>query len=70
MSDRIYVDGRIQYDSWEDYQGKKHNGTKIIANQVQLLGRGSGNNGNLQTEDDKFEPVDDDSFPFQTLNHK
>jgi single-strand DNA-binding protein len=60
--DRIYVEGRIQYESWEDQEGNKRYGTKIIANQVQLLG--SGGNGNPQGADENAAAGDDDSVPF------
>jgi len=33
----VYVEGRIQYDSWVDNDGVKHYMTKIVANDVTAL---------------------------------
>ena len=36
---QVYVDGRIQYDTWDDREtGKKRTTTKIVANQLNFLG--------------------------------
>jgi single-strand DNA-binding protein len=38
--DRIYVDGRIEYRSWEDANGLTRHATEIRADQLIMLGEG------------------------------
>jgi single stranded DNA-binding protein len=33
----VFIEGRIQYRSWEDQQGQKHNRTEIIAREMLML---------------------------------
>ena len=48
---QVYIDGRLQYDTWEDKTtGKKMTKTKIIANQLNFLG------GRNDTGDSSYEP--------------
>jgi single-strand DNA-binding protein len=42
--DKIYVEGRIEYRSWQDKEGQTRYTTEIIANEVILLG-GKGGSG-------------------------
>ena len=35
--DKIYVEGRIRYRSYDDKQGKRHNVTEIWADNLELL---------------------------------
>ncbi len=35
---QVYVEGRLQTNSWEDQQGQKRYSTEIVANTVQFLG--------------------------------
>jgi len=37
----IFVEGRLQYRSWEDQNGQKRNTIEVVANSVQFLGRGT-----------------------------
>lgn len=42
----VMIIGRLKMESWEDKNtGEKRYATKIIANQMQMLGGGSGNGG-------------------------
>jgi len=45
--DKIYIEGRIEYRSWQDKEGQTRYTTEIIANEVILLGGrgGSGEGG-------------------------
>ena len=43
--DRIYVEGRIEYRTWEDREGKTRYTTEINAREVILLGSRSGEGG-------------------------
>ena len=36
---QLYVEGKIQTDSWEEEGGVKRSKTKIVANTIQLLGK-------------------------------
>lgn len=38
--DQIYVEGRIEYRSWEDKEGNKKYATDIVATDITLLGSG------------------------------
>lgn len=35
---QVYIEGRIQTDKWQDKEGKDRYTTKIIANEMQMLG--------------------------------
>lgn len=40
---QVYIEGKIQYESWDDKAGVKKYMTKIIANEMRMLGpKGSG----------------------------
>jgi len=73
----VYVEGKMQTDSWEDGDGNTRKTTKIRAFQVQFLGAEGGQQGDgnvqhsksrnqngqgRQQEDDTFEP--DSDLPF------
>tara|TARA_R110000765_G_scaffold358152_1_gene448412 strand:- start:161 stop:514 length:354 start_codon:yes stop_codon:yes gene_type:complete len=36
---QVYVEGRLQYDTWEDDEGKTKKKAKVVADTVQFLGR-------------------------------
>jgi single-strand DNA-binding protein len=38
----VYVEGRLQTDSWEAEDGSKRSKMKVVANRVQFLGKPSG----------------------------
>ena len=35
--DKLYVEGRIRYTTWDDKQGQRHNATEIWADNMELL---------------------------------
>lgn len=39
---QVYVEGRLQTNSWEDQQGQKRYSTEIVANTVEFLGSTAG----------------------------
>ena len=53
--DLVYVEGRIQYRSYDDKEGVKKYVTEIVASNVQKLGG---------TQAAKEEPPDQDELPF------
>lgn len=36
----VYVEGRLRLDSWQDKEGQKRNRLKVVADNIQFLGRG------------------------------
>lgn len=42
---QVYIEGRIQTDKWQDKEGKDRYTTKIIANEMQMLGSRGGSGG-------------------------
>lgn len=67
---QVYVEGRLQHDSWEDKEGNKKYKTSIIANSVQFLGSrsdadNSGGGGNYNRPSEKRQRgSDDEVIPF------
>lgn len=45
---QIYIEGRLQTDKWQDKEGNDRWTTKIIANEMQMLGGKSDNGVNTQ----------------------
>ena len=43
---QVYVEGRLQTDKWQDKQGNDRYTTKIIANEMQMLGGRPGGSSN------------------------
>jgi single-strand DNA-binding protein len=65
---QVYIEGRLQTDSWEDRDGNKRYTTKIIAQNMQMLDS-AGRAGKGEPADDRYaveEPigVPDDDIPF------
>jgi len=63
----VYVEGRIQYRSYDDKDGIKRYRTDIVASAMQLLGsRPSGEQGHQEAQDvaEPAMPVEDDDLPF------
>ncbi|MBN1379014.1 MAG: single-stranded DNA-binding protein [Gammaproteobacteria bacterium] len=47
---QVYIEGRIQTDKWQDKDGKDRYTTKIIANDMQMLGgRGGSGTGDFNS---------------------
>lgn len=64
---QVYVEGRLQTDSWEDKEtGKKMYRTEIVCDNFQMLGsRGDAPSGPRQDgPQDNYGPADDDDIPF------
>ena len=55
---QVYVEGSIRDDSWEDKDGKRHNKTVIIANNIQLLGKKDDNKPNLEVKKTDYSDKD------------
>lgn len=45
--DKLYVEGRIEYRSWQDKEGQTRYTTEIIANEIILLGGRGGASGDF-----------------------
>ncbi len=48
----IYVEGRLQTRKWQDQNGQDRYSTDIIANEMQMIGSKSDNQGGYQAQDD------------------
>lgn len=52
---QVYVEGRLQTDKWQDKDGNDRYTTKVIANEMQMLGsRGGEGGGGGQSSSDGF----------------
>lgn len=52
---QVYVEGRLQTDKWQDKDGNDRYTTKVIANEMQMLGsRGGEGGGGGQSSNDGF----------------
>jgi len=65
----IFVEGRIQTQSWEDKEGNKHYTTEIIASDMKMLdSKGSGKSQEMPAEampsSSGAEPAPEDDVPF------
>ena len=59
----VFIDGRLQFSTWESDDGQKRNKLEVVANSVQFLGQaGGGKSGGMQP-DMEDAPVKDD-IPF------
>lgn len=70
---QVYIEGSLRTEKWQDKQGNDRYTTKIIANEMQMLGGKSDNQGQQQQSSSRPAnqpaPVDDsfdDDIPFQT----
>jgi single-strand DNA-binding protein len=65
---QVYVEGKLQTDSWEDDQGNKKYRTKVRADNVQMLGRkpdgGSTRQPAPPPKADQAQDEFDDDIPF------
>lgn len=57
----VFIDGRLQFSTWETDDGQKRNKLEVVANSVQFLGQGGGGKQGMQPDMDT--PVKDD-IPF------
>lgn len=55
---RVYVEGRIQTDTWEDKDGNRRKAIKIILKDLQMLG------GTRKGKENETEAPFDDEVPF------
>lgn len=67
---QLYLEGRIQTRDWDDKEGKKHQTTEIVANEIRLLGGGrrdeeGGRRGGEQAtyDDASLDKIVDDFHP-------
>jgi single-strand DNA-binding protein len=56
---QVFISGRLQTDSWEDREGNKRYTTKVVANQMQMLGE-KAKSGTAE----KANEVPDDDIPW------
>ena len=49
----IYVEGRITTEKWQDKEGKDRYTTKIVANEMKMLGKKSSSGGSFEVVENK-----------------
>ena len=60
--DQVSVTGRLDYDTWDGKDGKKHSQIKIVANQVEFLAKAKGN-GSAHEETRPPAPAEEEVEP-------
>ena len=60
---QVYIEGKIQTDKWQDKQGNDRYTTKIIANEMQMIGGKPDGQQKSQTQQQNSAPDDDFSDP-------
>ena len=58
----VFIDGRLQFSSWETDDGQKRSKLEVVANMVQFLGQGGGGKQDMGADAEDV-PVKDD-IPF------
>ena len=51
----VMIEGRLRFDSWESKTGEKRSKLKVVADNFQFLGRGGGEGGSSEGEDQSLE---------------
>ena len=59
----IYIEGRIRTNKWQDQSGQDRYSTEIIANEMQLLGSGTGGSGRDEGSGNFAQPVSQNNRP-------
>jgi single-strand DNA-binding protein len=59
----VFIDGRLQFSTWETDDGQKRNKLEVVATSVQFLGQGGGGGKPGMQPDMEDAPVKDD-IPF------
>jgi single-strand DNA-binding protein len=64
----LFVEGRLQFRSYEDREGKKRDVTEVVVTLLRLLGPVKNGNGAKPAESSKAaEPVDESDNPFDEV---
>lgn len=57
---QIAINGKLKQDRWIDGDGNKRYRVNVIANQIQLLSSGKGDQVTVQGNDEMFQPTGED----------
>ena len=60
--DKLYVDGRLQYRSYDDKRGDQHNVTEIIVDNIEMLTPRNVTNNQVESKNIDATPAEDDSI--------
>lgn len=69
----VYIEGRLQTQTWDDQEGKKHSRTEIRADNMVMLSPAAASGGEMgggspqpvrETEPDQAAEIGDDDVPF------
>ena len=67
----LYVEGRLQFRSYEDRQGQKRDVTEVVVNTIRFLGPAKNGNGTKSTESSQAAaPADENDNPFNNVGHE
>lgn len=58
--DKLYVDGRLQYRSYDDKRGVQHNVTEIIVDNIEMLTPRNVTNNQVESKNLDATPAEDD----------
>ena len=65
----LFVEGRLQFRSYEDREGKKRDVTEVVVTLLRLLGPAKNGNGTKAVESSKAaEPADEGDNPFNEVS--
>lgn len=60
--DKLYVDGRLQYRSYDDKRGVQHNVTEIFVDNIEMLTPRNVTNNQVESKNLDATPAEDDSI--------
>lgn len=70
--DRVYIEGRVEYRTWQDKDGNTRYTTECVAKELVMVGSKNRNNSNAtagrnpsRADADDFEDFEDDGFDWQ-----
>ena len=62
--DPLFVEGRLKFDSWQAQDGSKRSKLRVLAENFEFLGKGSGGRQNSGQASDGPPPPTDDDVPY------
>ena len=61
---QVFIDGRLNFQTWETESGQKRNKLEVVANMVQFLGRPGAKKNIAESDSIHQEPPVGDDIPF------
>lgn len=60
----VFVEGKLQMDTWENHQGEKRSKLRVRAERIQFLSSGKQESGGQGRAAPPSPPIDEDDVPF------